>query len=308
MNNEREYYESKLRLQHIADAHFDAECQRELSAKYIDPKIEQIMNLIAFYRSELDAHVRKSISSMRFDNAIQITHWYIDIRNYPIGFCHAISPAIDELLDKNELFIGFEELWILRKKVFWIINGSYMHNAIQLWRYLIDPSGDTVDREKPSVMISNLKDASWFKNFESYEQIAIVMESYFKFRVFPNIYFPAISPLYPIICIDSSWKLFIPIDWVNILQIKDVIKRWELAKRFLNNSQFSGNVLPEEYQRELQKKYWNMELWFHKDFRWGKNDLLKKIRGKNFDDQMRLFWSVEQYGMEIFDKIIVKLK
>lgn len=207
-----------------------------------------------------------------------------NLDRFPIGSCHIIRDAIisrlKEMYESQErgslmsdrFFRRFIEQGGVFKEIFGIQDGVYFQNAIQIGSRFVDVANDTVDVNEPKVVIDKLKNVN-FKNVSTLEEYVLVSESYQGVDIYPNVYFPALSPIFPLICFDRRYNIinFGPDE--NSLHAKNILSLGVNGRRFEDSRKFLFDS--EEY---IEKRLPNSDL-----------DLLReKIKNSKYSDLLKL--------------------
>lgn len=225
--------------------------QMLLTEKYIEPVIWEIEEILIYLRKKVDKGF----------NWKTIAWWCV----YPEWFCCEIRDIIFSIIEKNKnkvkspfnVFAKLEKKWVLLKKNYWIQHGKYFQNWIQLWDYFLDVANDTVDINKNSIEISRLW-SSWMENFTTYERYADIAEKYWNCDIYPNVYFPYLSPFYPIISI-QKWRAYL-LNQHTQLMIQDIEENnFQLVEDFLFNSLYSDKKLPDRFIKNLSNEFFYKE-------------------------------------------------
>lgn len=179
-------------------------------------------------------------------------------QQYPIGFCREITAGVLKLLSAElnacarpgtvypggvAALHGFCSAGGRVKLIWGDLRHCYFQNAMQLGDWYVDVANDSVVRTKPKVEILPMERAEFYalKNYEAYARVA---ESYWRVRVFPNLYLPWMAPLYPLLLVypNGSIRLHSPYQTLFYLNLHS---HFGLAEQFIWRSDWSSNRLLE---------------------------------------------------------------
>ena len=147
-------------------------------------------------------------------------------------------------------------------KPFWGIDKDiYFQNAIQIGDSILDVANDTVDPSKPPLVFHPNVGDSQLRSIENFTEFAHVAEKYWNADVYPNIYFPELAPIFPVISIDPPKGKFrattlrldndaLNVDLENFATVDDD-HMFGLSSGFLFKSPYSGKRLPREMEEAL---------------------------------------------------------
>jgi hypothetical protein len=184
----------------------DAE-QVRLTQKWILPHKDLLLADIRALRVDLDR-------TFHIDPMI-IERMDVFDKEYPYGLCKPIRDKMVANIKNNLSNPAYPGLQILHSFIqegavfqpFWGIDkGLYFQNAIQIGDAILDVANDTVDAGKEPVVLYPSLAAAPIKRIESFIEFARIAESYWKHDVYPNIYFPELAPVFPIISISPIYR------------------------------------------------------------------------------------------------------
>jgi hypothetical protein len=179
--------------------------QAKLTEEWIVPYAEAIVADAEDIRKKVDR-----ILSKRSDLKDQL-RLRSDV--YPVGLCQEIAPEFSRLMEGELLNRDYKGMQAVKNFVraggviqpFWgIAIDMHFHNAIQLGTSVLDVANDTVDKNKSPVVLYPNAAESPFKNIDSVEQFADIIEKYWHADVYPNIYLPWFAPAFPLLLIRRS--------------------------------------------------------------------------------------------------------
>ncbi|MEN9647730.1 MAG: hypothetical protein RLY57_534 [Candidatus Parcubacteria bacterium] len=238
--------------------------QRELTQQFILPYQDEIIEGLHDMRREVDAILR-----VRSDVQEDLARWG---KVYPIGQCAVIRNA---MLDKiHEQLVrpfhkGVDRLKVFidnggRIEAFWGIDKEqYFENAILIGTAVVDVANDTVDPNKDPIEFYSDHEISPLKIINTFEQVARIAEKYWNYDVYPNIYFPELAPVFPLLAIvdakkgegDSVKGLILMQDFVDLHErnITTVCEGYPcgLAYEFLFKSTYVHKRLSREMEQHL---------------------------------------------------------
>ena len=108
-----------------------------------------------------------------------------------------------------------------------------------------DCANDTVVVTKPKVEYLPMAE-SGFKNIESWEEFADVAERYWHCRIYPNLHFPMLAPLLPVISVSDEGVLSLQ----NIsyyMQRLNLESEFRASETFITRGPWSSRQLPAEW-------------------------------------------------------------
>lgn len=164
--------------------------QEHLTAELLRPAMPGIVDTLGRLRRETDAWVARSAAPP----------------TYPVGFCAVIRDRIFEGLVRDPEVRRLTAAGLVLKKTFVILKDRYFQNAIQFGNLYIDVANDTVDPSKPWLEWMDVRDVP-FENIGELPSLIRVAESYHRCRVFPNVYFPLLAPVVPLLSIAEDGRL-----------------------------------------------------------------------------------------------------
>jgi len=100
---------------------------------------------------------------------------------------------------------------------------------------------------------------SGFKNLGSFEEFCDVAEKYWNVTIFPNIYFPRIAPIYPLLILcDDNTICFNTLSSVFSLATTSFFHN---SYEFIFKSKYKDRVLPKDVTEKLGEQFY-----FESDF------------------------------------------
>lgn len=190
---------------------------------------------------------------------------------YPTGRCREINDHVFDSLASNinnptlygvRAIRKFMHAGGLVRKVYVIQGQRYFQNAIQIGTALLDVANDTFDRTKTPISFFETPEEGDYETIRSVEQFARTAEVYWGDRAYPNIYLPALAPVYPVLLrrplslknprqqfdrdglfLDGSVAALF-----NLNRLKVTADGWlfKLTRQFLFDSPYADRRLPPE--------------------------------------------------------------
>jgi hypothetical protein len=160
--------------------------QTAVTTASILPAMPEIERALARIRRDVDGEVAREP--------------WVGKAAYPVGYCAVIrdrvlARLVDEPLVRQLLHAG-----AALGPVFVILKGRYFQNAIQFGNLYIDVANDSVDPAKPWLEWMDVREVA-FENVGELEPLVRVAEDYHRCQVFPNLLFPLLAPLVPLLAI-----------------------------------------------------------------------------------------------------------
>lgn len=241
------------------------ETQERLTSDIIVPNADVIGEQLIRIRDLIDEKVEVKLKrDAEFGAESEPVPGVFNLRRYPIGCCHLIR---DQVLKVLESVVGrsqvpcmtvldeFEREGGILKPV-WGINQSggrrFFQNVIQAGGYIFDPANDAEDFGGEKVAHGRLEDFG-FEDIKSYEQYLDVIEPYWLVRVYPNIYFPDLAPVYPFLYTRADGTLRFD-DLSRSLVAMNVLSGGAEAEKMIFESRIKDRRLPEEYLNLIGRK------------------------------------------------------
>lgn len=164
--------------------------QEPLTTKLLRPAMPGIVDTLGRLRRETDGWIARSDAPP----------------TYPVGFCAVIRDRIFEDLLRDPEVRRLTAAGLVLKKTFVILKDRYFQNAIQFGNLYIDVANDTVDPSKPWLEWMDVRDVP-FENVGHLPTLIRVAESYHRCRAFPNVFFPLLAPVVPLLSIAENGRL-----------------------------------------------------------------------------------------------------
>ena len=248
---------------HQFDCQIADENQCALTERWLRPEMEGIAADLLLIRRKVDAHFARLQSREHTQQPSHLSSFY-HIQAYPYGYCERIRNMVWDTIQhqfqhpaRATPHIGilkqFSAAGGLMRKIWGeLTHGPYLQNAIQLGAYYVDAANDTVDITKPKLEIKLLGDTT-FRNIVSFEQYFDIVDTYYQWDTYPNLYFPDLAPLYPGIAIHRTAGMLLLCDIPLPLMYKNLQSCGALAHRFLFDSCYATKDLSAQHQRLLRE-------------------------------------------------------
>ncbi len=228
------------------------ETQRRLTEKYIFPVLPQLEEEFLAIRQTVDANIRRRIvEDQEVDKQISLD-------KYPKGYCLPITvQAVAEFevqsasapTEATQAVAAFRRAGGHVTKIWGVLRNQYFQNAIQFGSIYFDVANDTVDVNKPKVEYMPIEE-SGFKNIDSYAEYADVGQRYWECEMYPNLYFPRLAPLLPVLQLSRDGKLTLE-SRAYFMQQMNVDSGFRAAETFLTESDWSNRRLPHAWQKRV---------------------------------------------------------
>jgi len=164
--------------------------QEPLTASLLRPALPGILDTLGRLRRETDAWIARSAAPP----------------SYPVGFCAVIRDRVFDRLLRHPAAHRLTAAGLVLKKVFVILKDRYFQNAMQFGNLYIDVANDTVDPSKPWLEWMDVRDVP-FENVGDLPTLIRIAESYHRCRAFPNLHFPLLAPVVPLLSVAEDGRL-----------------------------------------------------------------------------------------------------
>jgi len=164
--------------------------QEPLTASLLRPALPGILDTLGRLRRETDAWIARSAAPP----------------SYPVGFCAVIRDRVFDHLLRHPAAHRLTAAGLVLKKVFVILKDRYFQNAMQFGNLYIDVANDTVDPSKPWLEWMDVRDVP-FENVGELPTLIRIAESYHRCRAFPNLHFPLLAPVVPLLSVAEDGRL-----------------------------------------------------------------------------------------------------
>ena len=221
--------------------------QHELTARYIVPALPQLEAEFLAIRDVIDVKLHRQFEEA---SAAGVT----GVGPYPKGCCLQITlTAFSEFLSRNTVSTSpagaavkaFRDAGGHVTPVWGVLRNQYFQNALQFGSMYFDCANDTVVVTKPKVEYLPMAE-SGFKNIESWEEFADVAERYWHCRIYPNLHFPMLAPLLPVISVSDEGVLSLQ----NIsyyMQRLNLESEFRASETFITRGPWRSRQLPAEW-------------------------------------------------------------
>ncbi len=228
--------------------------QRELTERYIVPVLPRLEEEFLDIRETVDAKIRGRLQEARASGKPSSPD------RYPKGFCLPITVEAAAEFDArsaNGGSAGSAAVSAFRRagghvtKIWGVLRNQYFQNALQLGSIYFDVANDTVDVTKPKVEYMPLAE-SGFKNIDSYAEFADVAERYWECEIYPNLHFPRLAPLLPLLLLSQDGVLALGSP-IYFMQRMNVDSGFRSSESFVTSSTWSAKRLPEGWLDRIQR-------------------------------------------------------
>jgi hypothetical protein len=135
--------------------------------------------------------------------------------------------------------------------VFVILKDRYFQNAIQFGNLYIDVANDSVDPSKPWLEWMDVREVP-YENVGELPTLIRVAESYHRCRAFPNVFFPLLAPVVPLLLIAEDGRLGL-LHFQDGGFLKDLAHGLPHLRSWLAGPARLLPPLPEPYTAHLQR-------------------------------------------------------
>jgi hypothetical protein len=142
---------------------------------------------------------------------------------------------------------------VVLKKVFVILKGLYFQNAIQMGNLYIDVANDTVDPSKPWLEWMHVREVP-YTNIGDFPTLISVAERYHQCRAYPNLFFPLLAPVVPLLAIRANGRLEL-LHFQDGGFLKDLPGGLHNLRSWLSGAAQTMDALPAEYVSALQSAF-----------------------------------------------------
>ena len=170
--------------------------QAGITADRIAPAMPRVIDLLATLRRQVD---QEAATLARQQPAG-------DVARYPVGFCAVIRDRVLAGMLRDPEIRRIVDAGGRLTPVFVILKDRYFQNAIQFGNLYIDVANDSVDPAKPWLEWMDIREVP-FENVGDLATLARVAESYHRCRAFPNVCFPLLAPVAPLLAIDEAGRV-----------------------------------------------------------------------------------------------------
>ena len=226
--------------------------QRQLTERYIAPVLPQLEQEFLAIRETVDERIRRRLAEAKASG--RIPPGGPDPEVYPKGFCLPITvqaAAEFEARGAADPSPAYQAVTAFRRegghvtKVWGILRDMYFQNALQLGSMYFDVANDTVDATKPKVEHMPFAE-SGFRNIESYAGFADVAERYWQCTIVPNLHFPRLAPLLPMLLVSDDGRLTLH-SAIYYMQRLNADSSFHAAEQFITDSPWADKRLPDEW-------------------------------------------------------------
>lgn len=236
--------------------------QEELTERHIVPALPALEAEFLAIREEIDREVRRQLEANP-KSAIKG-----DPSRYPKGYCLPITIRSFERFVARGLGTArseaFDAVWRFHEagglvgRVWGVLREQYFQNAMQFGSLYFDVANDTVDVRKPKIEHMPLA-ISGFRNVESIADFAAIAERYWKCTLYPNLYFPRMMPVAPLVRIDADRERLSLCSFSLSMWRRSIDEGFREAETRLCDEARRGRRLPEPWLERLEahrREHW----------------------------------------------------
>ena len=209
--------------------------QESLTTSLLRPILPGIVDTLGRLRLRTDAWIAQSAAPP----------------SYPIGFCAVIRDRVFDGLLGDPRVQSLIAAGLVLKKVFVILKDRYFQNAMQFGNLYIDVANDTVDPAKPWLEWMDVREVP-YENVGELPTLIRVAESYHRCRAFPNVFFPLLAPVVPLLLIAEDGRLGL-LHFQDGGFLKDLAHGLPHLRSWLAGPARPLPPLPEPYTAQLQR-------------------------------------------------------
>jgi hypothetical protein len=214
--------------------------QERITAELIRPIMPRVVDLLGTLRRRVDEEAATLARQQPSG----------DVARYPVGFCAVIRDRVCGGMLHDPEIRRIVDAGARLAPVFVILKDRYFQNAIQFGNLYIDAANDSVDPAKPWLEWMDVREVP-FENIGDLGTLARVAEAYHRCRVFPNVVFPLIAPVVPLLGIDEA-------GCVQLLHfqtggfLKDLADGFPRLRHWLEGPASTMPALPEEHAAAVE--------------------------------------------------------
>lgn len=209
--------------------------QESLTTSLLRPALPEIVDTLGRLRQQTDAWIARSAAPP----------------SYPVGFCAVIRDRVFDGLLRDPTVQRLTAAGLVLKKVFVILKDRYFQNAMQFGNLYIDVANDTVDPAKPWLEWMDVREVP-YENVGELPSLIRVAESYHRCRAFPNVSFPLLAPVVPLLSIAEDGRLGL-LHFQDGGFLKDLADGLPHLRSWLAGPARLLPPLPEPYAAQLQR-------------------------------------------------------
>lgn len=209
--------------------------QESLTTSLLRPILPGIVDTLGRLRLRTDAWIAQSAAPP----------------SYPVGFCAVIRDRVFDGLRGDPVVQSLMAAGLVLKKVFVILKDRYFQNAMQFGNLYIDVANDTVDPAKPWLEWMDVREVP-YENVGELPTLIRVAESYHRCRAFPNVFFPLLAPVVPLLLIAEDGRLGL-LHFQDGGFLKDLAHGLPHLRTWLAGPARLLPPLPEPYAAQLQR-------------------------------------------------------
>lgn len=236
--------------------------QEALTERFIVPALPALEAEFLAIREEIDREMRRQLEANP-KSAIKG-----DPSRYPQGYCLPITIRSFERFVARGLGAtrseAFDAVWRFHEaggvvgRVWGVLREQYFQNAMQFGSLYFDVANDTVDVRKPKIEHMPLA-ISGFRNVESIADFAAIGERYWKCTLYPNLHFPRMMPVAPLVRIDADRERLSLCSLNLSMWRRSIDEGFREAETRLCDEARRGRRLPEPWLERLEtyrREHW----------------------------------------------------
>lgn len=163
--------------------------QDGVTEKAIRPAMAEIERTLGRLRREVDGEIAREP--------------WVGTAGYPVGYCAVIRDRVLARLVAEPVVLRLLRAGAAIGPVFVILKDRYFQNAIQFGNLYIDVANDSVDPARPWLEWMDVREVP-FENLAGLESLVRVAEDYHRCQVFPNLFFPLLAPVVPLLAVSAG--------------------------------------------------------------------------------------------------------
>jgi hypothetical protein len=203
--------------------------QQALTQEFIEPHLTSLSAALNLVRDQVDLRLKPEYEKNKTDHP------------YPYGYCLQLTNEVlkhieDSHFEGVEYLAQFKQAGGYLDRIWGDLRGEYFQNAIQAGTLYIDVANDTVDVNKPRVEILHLEQ-SGFANFTSYSHYAKIGTLYHKTDFYPNVLFPRLAPMFPLLSFDENKGWAIKPTNAGYFICKNILANLDWAENVFNQNE-----------------------------------------------------------------------
>lgn len=226
--------------------------QEYLTRDLVLPDVERITQRIERMRIAVDSEMGPSVRAAQEYERSNPKH-LARLAHYPTACSEEICSGVFKRMLVDPFFVEIADKGLCMKPVFIYYKSRYLHYAIQLGNFYIDPANDVEKYKKLEVGWARIKEVR-YQNLDTYSDLVSAAEDSLDIRVYPNRQLPWLFPLFPFFAVYPDGRLaFLP--GQETIFFKDIRESVRRIKALLGDSEIMQRALPEAYLGKLQEVF-----------------------------------------------------